>query len=57
MKRNARTSSAAVNRAHREVLRLRKVRQLSAFFGRGLWQGNLSEMREDSRGPSSRMRR
>lgn len=41
------TYSAAVNTALAEVLRLRKIQSLSQFFGRGLWQGDLSEMRED----------
>lgn len=41
------TYSAAVNVALREVLRLKKVQDLPRFFGRALWQGDLSEMRED----------
>ena len=54
---NVRTYPAAVNYALREVLRLRKVQGLAAFFGQGLWHGSLSEMREDSRRRSSRTRR
>ncbi|SPE23181.1 conserved hypothetical protein [Acidobacteriia bacterium SbA2] len=42
------TYSAAVNLAMAEVLRLRRLQSLPQFFGRGLWQGDLSERREDS---------
>lgn len=41
------TYSAAVNAALAEVLRFRKIQGLSRFFGRGLWEGDLSEMRSD----------
>jgi len=41
------TYSAAVNLALAEVMRLRKIQGLPQFFGRGLWQGDLQEMRED----------
>ena len=41
------TYSAAVNLALAETLRLKKIEGLSEFFGKGLWQGDLSEMRED----------
>jgi Arc/MetJ family transcription regulator len=41
------TYSAAVNLALAEVLRLRKIQNLPQFFGQGLWQGDLREMRED----------
>lgn len=44
----ARTYSAAVNGALAELLRVRKIQSLSGFFGRGLWKGNLAQMREDS---------
>lgn len=43
------TYSAAVNQALKEVVEVRKIRSLPQFFGQGLWQGNLSEMREDRR--------
>ena len=42
------TYSAAVNLAMAEVLRMRKIQSLPQFFGRGLWQGDLGQMREDS---------
>jgi Bacterial antitoxin of type II TA system, VapB len=41
------TFSAAVNLALAEVLRVKKVLALPGFFGRNLWEGDLSEMRED----------
>jgi Arc/MetJ family transcription regulator len=41
------TYSAAVNLALAETLRLKKIESLPQFFGKGLWQGDLSEMRED----------
>jgi len=41
------TYSAAVNLALAEVLRLRKIQSIPLFFGQGLWQGDLAEMRED----------
>jgi len=33
--------------AEPETLRLKKIQSLPHFFGKGLWQGDLSEMRED----------
>ena len=41
------TYSAAVNRALEETIKLIKLRNLQEFFGSGVWEGNLSEMRED----------
>ncbi len=41
------TYSAAVNLALKEILRIRKIQSLPQFFGSGLWEGDLSEMRED----------
>lgn len=43
----AKTYSSAVNTALAELLRVRRILSLPAFFGRGLWQGDLQEMRED----------
>jgi Arc/MetJ family transcription regulator len=43
------TYSAAVNTALAEVLRIRRLLSLPSFFGQGLWQGNLEEMRDDHR--------
>ena len=42
-----RTYSAAVNAALEELVRIRKIQSLPLFFGKGLWQGDLAEMRED----------
>jgi hypothetical protein len=44
----AKTYSSAVNIALQEVIRLRKIQSVPAFFGSGIWTGDLSEMREDS---------
>jgi Arc/MetJ family transcription regulator len=41
------TYSAAVNLALEEVIRMRKIQGLGEFFGSGLWEGNLSEMRDE----------
>jgi Arc/MetJ family transcription regulator len=43
----ARTYSAAVNTALEEVIRLRKIRGIRNFIGSGIWEGNLSRMRDD----------
>ena len=43
------TYSAAVNLALTEAIRAKKVQSLRGFFGQGLWQGDLSEMREDNK--------
>jgi len=43
----AKTYSAAVNAALKEVLRVRHIQSLPEFFGSGLWEGSLTEMRED----------
>jgi hypothetical protein len=41
------TYSAAVNLALAETLRVKKILEIPSIFGSGLWQGDLSEMRED----------
>lgn len=41
------TYSAAVNAALRETLRVRKIQALLGQLGAGLWEGDLSAMRED----------
>ena len=43
----AKTYSGAVNTALEEVIRLKKIQGLSQFFGSGIWEGELAEMRED----------
>lgn len=43
----AKTYSAAVNQALEETLRLHKIRDIGELFGSGVWEGNLSEMRND----------
>ena len=41
------TYSAAVNKALEEAIRMVRVRQLSHFIGKSVWEGDLSEMRDD----------
>ena len=43
----ARTYSAAVNTALEEVIRVRKIQSIPHFFGSGIWEGDLAQMRED----------
>ena len=43
----AKTYSATVNTALAEVIRLRKIQSIPHFFGSGIWEGDLSQMRED----------
>jgi Bacterial antitoxin of type II TA system, VapB len=43
----AKTYSAAVNTALEEVIRLRKIQSIPHFFGSGIWEGDLSDTRED----------
>ena len=54
------TYSAAVNLALAETLRVKKVLEIANFFGSGLWEGDLSAMREDQprkKRPSAARRR
>ena len=44
----AKTYSAAVNTALEEVIRIRKIQSLPTFFGKQLWEGDLSEMRQET---------
>ena len=48
------TYSAAVNLALEEAIRMNKIQRLTQFFGKGLWQGDLAEMRDDSDRPRRR---
>jgi Arc/MetJ family transcription regulator len=41
------TYSAAVSLALAETLRVKKILELPSFFGSGIWQDDLSIMRED----------
>ena len=43
----ARTYSETVNKALDEAVRIVKIRRIPQFFGKGLWIGDLSEMRDD----------
>jgi Arc/MetJ family transcription regulator len=44
---SARTYSAAVNLALEEVIRVRKIHSIHRYFGSGIWEGSLKEMRGD----------
>lgn len=44
----AKTYSEAVNRALEELVRRHRMRSITEFFGKGLWKGDLAEMREDN---------
>ena len=43
----AKTYSAAVNIALEEVIRVRKIQSIPQYFGTGIWQGDLAQMREN----------
>lgn len=45
----AKTYSAAVNHALTEVIRITQARGITQFFGSEIWQGNLSQMRENKK--------
>ena len=52
------TYSATVNFALAEALRVKRVLELPSSFGSGIWQGNLSNIRENQvRGRRSLTRR
>jgi hypothetical protein len=51
----AKTYSAAVNAALKEVIRVRKIQSIPRVFGSRIWEGDLSEMRQDR--PSRRRRK
>ena len=50
----ARTYSQAVNEALADYTRRIKARKILQLAGRGLWEGDLAEMRADRTGPRSR---
>jgi Arc/MetJ family transcription regulator len=50
------TYSAAVNKALEEVIRNIRARNITQWFGSGVWDGDLSTARENSR-PDSRIQR
>ncbi len=53
----AKTYSEAVNRALDESIRMAKIRGLLDFQGSGAWEGDLSEMRQDSTKTERRRKR
>lgn len=44
----AKTYSETVNKALAEMVRQHKVRGIVEFLGKGLWKGDLAEMRRDN---------
>jgi len=48
------TYSATINLALQEAIRMREIQKIGSFFGKGLWSGNLAEMREDRAVPKRR---
>jgi Arc/MetJ family transcription regulator len=45
------TYSETVNRALSEAIRHHKMEQILPFLGKGLWNGDLTEMRRDAKSP------
>jgi hypothetical protein len=43
----AKNYSETLEMALREAIRVKKVMNLTSYFGKDLWKGDLSEMRED----------
>lgn len=43
----AKTYSEAVNRALDEAIKIHQIRGLMDLMGSGIWEGDLSQMRED----------
>jgi Arc/MetJ family transcription regulator len=43
----AKNYSEALDIALREAIRVKKVMNLTSYFGKDLWNGDLTEMRED----------
>lgn len=41
------TYSATVNKALEEVIRFHEIMKIRDFFGSGVWEGDLDEMRAD----------
>jgi len=41
--------SAAINMALEETLKTQRIRKLADFFGKGVWDGDLAEMRGDTK--------
>ncbi len=50
----AKTYSATVNQALEEVLRIKRIQAVPRFIGQGLWESDLSTMREDRSRPRRR---
>jgi len=48
------TYSGTVNLALRELIRVRKIQELKEFFGSGIWEGDLAEMRGELKANAAR---
>lgn len=53
----ARTYSEAVNQSLAESIQLRKAQEILSWAGSGIWQGDLSEMREDKSEKSDKVKK
>lgn len=51
-----RTYSDAVNHSLRESIRLRAAQDIFNFTGTGVWEGDLSEMRQDKKDSKAKKR-
>lgn len=49
-----RTYSEAVNQSLSESIRLRKAQDILSYAGSGIWEGDLSKMREDRKRPKKK---
>ena len=45
----AESNSATVNQSLKLAIKLARIEGIASFFGTGIWQGDLEEMREDRR--------
>ena len=52
----AKTYSDAVNQALEQTIKLHYIRELVSIMGTGVWDGDLSEMREDKVGKKKKSR-
>ncbi len=53
----ARTYSEAVNKALKDSIDLIQARGVLSFLGKGVWEGDLSEMRDDKPVPGSKSKK
>ncbi|MBF0300953.1 MAG: type II toxin-antitoxin system VapB family antitoxin [Oligoflexia bacterium] len=46
--------SQAVNKSMEEVIKIYKMREIINYHGQNIWDGNLSQMREDKKKPEKK---